>query len=307
MFGSRPLHIAKSLWEGGFHSLTSLMRIILLSKYFINYKKDDNHEECVILGNGPSLNNFLNNYPDFLHDRATIAVNYFVRSVDDYKAIRPDHYVIVSPEYWQGEQKEGWHDDRMKTFQLIAEHTQWKMKLFVPAFAKKHKKWLKEIGNNDCIEVVYFNNIAIEGFQWLTHWAYRNNLGMPRPHNVLIGAILFAINLKYSTIYVAGAEHSWLKDIQITGTNEVLLSQKHFYESKKEHIKSVFSDGKARPMYVGGSSQARKLHEVLEKFYYTFRSYWELQNYAVSRGIHIFNITEESFIDAFKRYHINHG
>jgi len=291
----------KYIWENLFLSFTSILRILFLSKFNIRLKKGTNYDSCVILGNGPSLNQFIKEQSDFLSGKATLCVNYFARSKEEYLKFKPDYYVINAPEFWQKEEKEGWQEERMEIFQIIAALTQADIKLFVPKMAKRHKKWKENLEKNEHISIIYFNNIPIEGFRFLTHWAYKSNLGMPRPHNVLIPSILFMINLRYTELYIVGAEHSWLKELFVTNENKVLLSQKHFYHADKNEEKTEFNTGKARPMYLGATKKERKLHEVLEKFFYAFRSYWELKDYAAYRGTEIFNLTKDSYIDAFTK------
>lgn len=296
------LESLKQTWEGLFLSITTILRMLFLSRFNTRFERSTAHDACVILGNGPSLNTFLKDHEDFLADKSIACVNYFVRSKEDFVRLKPEHYIIVSPEYWRGEEKEGWHEDRLKTFALIAELTTWKLTLFVPMLARKYEEWKSIIHQNKNITINYFNNTPLEGFRPLRHFGYKTRLGMPRPHNVLVGALFVGISLNYEKLFIAGAEHSWLKELHVTQDNRVMLSQKHFYEDKSNHVKSVFSDGTSRPMYKGGSKKERRLHEVLEKFYFTFRSYWELNDYAEEKGIKIYNLTQDSYIDAFDRY-----
>ncbi len=298
------LYKLKYIWENTFLSFTSILRILFLSKFMIKQAKKTKYDSCVILGNGPSLNDFLKNDIDFLKDKATLCVNYFIRSEEDYLAVKPNYYLITSPEFWRGEEKKGWVEDRMIAFKMMAELTDWKLVLFVPLLAKKRTGWRKELDQNENISINYFNNIPVEGFEVLRHWAYRNNLAMPRPHNVLAPSILSVINLQYQNIFLAGTDHSWLKELSVNNENRVFLRQKHFYDAKPNHIKSIFSNDKANPLYVGGSKKERKLHEVLEKFYYAFKSYWELRAYADKKNISIINLTENSYIDAFPKYQL---
>jgi hypothetical protein len=74
----------------------------------------------------------------------------------------------------------------------------------------------------------------------------------------------------------------------------VLINQKHFYDAETS---------KSEPMHKGGKGE-RRLHEVLLKFYYSFRSYYMLNGYARKRGAKIINVTPNSFIDAFERLKI---
>ena len=113
--------------------------------------------------------------------------------------------------------------------------------------------------------------------------------------------MILGINLGFKKIFVAGADHSWLKELFVTELNEVLLSQKHFYDKETLNEETDKNKPTPKPMYLGGTGQTRKLHEVLLKFYYSFRSYWDIKNYAEALSVSILNITPGSYIDAFER------
>ena len=118
--------------------------------------------------------------------------------------------------------------------------------------------------------------------------------GIPRPHNVLIPAILNIINTGYKKIYLIGADHSWLPLISVNDQNIALVNQQHFYDESENN--SEFMHRESRP---------RRLHEVLEKLMFAFRSYFDLKDYANSRDVKIYNCTPGSFIDAFERKNLN--
>ena len=284
-------------------SILSVLKILLFSKFSIKLPKAQ-QKDCVILGNGPSLNDFINESSSFIENKALFCVNFFART-DYYEQVKPQYYIITSPEYFVGEKKEDWTEDRLKTFQLIAEKTSWPLEFNAPRLAKKSTAWREILSANKNITIRYFNNTPIEGFRSLKHWAFKNNLGMPRPHNVLIPSILLGINMNFENIYITGADHSWTKELFVTEGNEVLLSQKHFYDKQAESEAIGKNKNTPQPMYKGGSRDKRKLHEVLMKFVYSFKSYWELQEYAQSSNVKIHNITPGSFIDAFPRLNLN--
>lgn len=285
-------------------TLLTILKIILLSTYFPKkIRLKDDVKECLILGNGPSLNDLIKNSAHFVKGKILICVNHFART-DFYKLLKPNYYIITSPEFFGMENKLNWEHYRMTTFQAMAEKTDWEMTLMVPSLAGKRKNWIKMLKSNPKIKIHYFNNTPVEGFTRINHWLYRLDLGMPRPHNVLIPAIFISIQLKFEKVYLAGADHSWLKYIQVDQNNQVLLNQKHFYENDQPetHDKST---SRFQPMYIGGTKTKRKLHEVLIKYVYSFRSYWELNRYAKSRGTKVLNTTSNSFIDAFERVKID--
>jgi hypothetical protein len=218
----------------------------------------------------------------------------------DFELLKPTFYVITSPEYWIKDDKAGWYEDRFKTFEEIVNKTKWELNLIVPSLAQKDGKWVKFMENNPYVRLIYFNNTPVEGFKWLTHRLYNLNLGIPRPHNVLIPALFIAIKCGYKKIYLAGTDHNWLQDIHVTQENDVLISQKHFYDNQFRD-KSNKNSPHPKPMYHGTTKKERKLHEVLIKFYYAFKGYWDIREYASGKNIEIVNLTTNSYIDAFKK------
>jgi hypothetical protein len=292
----KPKHI--EFFDDLLESVLTTLKVILLSKFFIKKpRKLTDHQDCVLLGNGPSLKPFLQDHLDFLKDKAVFCVNNFVRT-QAFPLVRPEYYVIVAPDYWIKEEKPVWKEERYKIFHELAEKTDWDLLLFVPALAKKHQDWKKILSQNPKIRIAYFNNTPVEGLRFLSHFYFRKWLGMPRPHNVLVGTITIALNMGFKNCYITGADHSWLQEIIVADDNRVYLSQKHFYD---DQLKSKTYTDEARPMYVSGTNRERRLHEILYKFYYSFRSYWELKDYATELGTQIYNLTPGSYIDAFER------
>jgi hypothetical protein len=133
----------------------------------------------------------------------------------------------------------------------------------------------------------------IDGNQKIANWIMRNNWGLPRPHNVLIPSLVIAINMGYKKVFVAGADHSWMPYVRVTQKNEVVMVQKHFYDSKEAEEKAMYN--------ASSKGCDRKLHEVLQKFTYAFKSYFVIQAYAKAQNCHIVNLTKGSYIDAFPR------
>lgn len=282
------------------HSFLSIFKIIFFPKGSSKFSIPSQNKELLILGNGPSLKELLNSKKAYLDKKDLLCVNYFGRT-DEFTELKPKIYVICSPEYFTKEEKEDFAVERQRTLDTIAQRTTWPMIFCIPALAKKTDFWNSKFKNHPFIKIFFMATAPIEGFPSFENWAYKQFLGMPRPHNVLIPSIFLGINFNYKFIEIAGADHSWLQEIYVDEDNEVLLSQKHFYDkqaAKQEHYRDM---SKAQPMYNGGSAQTRKLHEVLEKFYYTFKSYWTLKRYAAFRKVSVVNITPNSWIDAFPK------
>jgi len=274
----------------------TILKILLFSKFFNNkYKAIRNKgKECIILGNGPSLSSFLTKKINFLKDKDSFAVNFFWKS-EYFEVVKPKYYVILSTNYWTNGKIDLNDEGRKETFNNIARKTYWNMILFVPIIARKDKAWRKELDLNKNISIEYLNITPVEGFEEFSFFCFKKNLGMPRPHNVLVACVKASIDLKYENVFVAGADHSWLQDIYVADNNEVYLTQKHFYDEL---------NAKAEVMYQGITNKKRNLAQVLTKFVHSFNSYYILNSYAKKNNVKIINVTEGSFIDAFERKQI---
>jgi hypothetical protein len=165
------------------------------------------------------------------------------------------------------------------------------MDLYIPVQAFNVSAWKSKVSENKNIFLRKYNATPIEGFQGFCNFVFRKNLGVPRPHNVLIPSLIIGLNLPFKTIYVAGADHSWLSEISVDDDNRLLMNQKHFYDqniSKAETVKQRdFSEA--------------HIHNTLYHMYVAFKSYFVIKSYAQSIDKKIFNITPKSFIDAFDR------
>lgn len=244
----------------------------------------------MILGNGPSLTNSIDTIMSLRSNCDVFCVNSFP-STEHFIRIKPNHFVIVSREYFfpdynrPSEQK-----IRDKIIGDLISKTTWEINFFIPNESKKNKNFLKKIITNKYIKPIYYNTTPIEGFRQVKHKLMELKLGLPRPHNVLIPTIFLSSIMKYQNLLLFGADHSWLPQIHVTEDNDAMVNQKHFYD---------IGSTKARTMHLKG--QPRKLHEILHKFYLSFRAYHDLEDFAQSIGVNIYNCTQNSFIDAFKR------
>lgn len=164
------------------------------------------------------------------------------------------------------------------------------MTLFVPLSAKIQRG----VFSSPMLKVATFPFVAVEGWKWLENMAFNRAMGMPRPRNVLIPSIMVGAWLGYQEIYLLGADHSWLKTLDVTEDNRVVSVQPHFYKEDEREEKRIRAD------YVG-----RRLHEVLESMQIAFRSYHRIRQWADRQCIKIYNATPGSMIDAFERKAIN--
>lgn len=236
----------------------------------------------IVMGNGPSLADTMATCASQLDAFPLLAVNFAAIS-PEFRSLKPEYYVLADPHFFSGSDSEN-----IRRLCNELSRVDWPMTLFVPSRSLGAAKRLT--AGNRSVTIATFNPVAVEGFEWLENAAFGTGAGMPRPRNVLIPSLMIAISLGYKVIYVAGADHSWMKTLEVTDDNTVVSVQPHFYTEsadEKARITSVYKD--------------IHLHEVIHSFYVAFRSYFVINRYARSRGVKIFNVTPGSYIDAFER------
>lgn len=269
----------------------SLIKLFFLSNLmrFRFPKKNISNRELLILGNGPALIKDINEINN-LNSYDKLAVNHFAESVL-YCELKPSYYCINAPELFLDSSDDETEKRRDILFNSLVLKTSWNITLLVINAARKESKWKNIIAMSPNIKVTYYNTNPFDGFKFVKYFIWRYNLGLPAPHNVIIPSIILAINENYKVINLLGVDHSWLKEIIVQDDNLVLLNQKHFYDHK---------ESKLEPMRKG-ITHSRKLHEILHKFYHAFKGYHEIEDFALAQNVQIYNLTSESYIDAFKR------
>lgn len=262
-------------------SLKSIAKMMLKSRRKALPHAVGAGERLIVLGNGPSLNDTIASYgADVLQRNPTMAVN-FAANAAVFVVLQPRYYIMADPVFFEG-------DDNEKVrllWQNLADNVSWPMTLFVP---------MERLGrvrlHNPLIEVRGFNFVGLAGASWLIHSAFDRGLGMPRPRNVLIPAIMTGLLMGYREIYICGADHSWTRTLSVDGQNRLVTVQPHFYkdgEDEARRIEQVYRD--------------IHMHDILLSFHIAFKSYFAIERYARSRGADIYNATPGSFIDAFRR------
>ncbi len=245
-------------------------------------KPSSQKQSIIVMGNGPSLKDTIANQADVLAKHPTLAVN-FAANAPQFAHLHPQYYILVDPFFFSG----GTADNLVRLWQNLAA-VSWEMTLIVPR--KYACRIPAEVSAKSNITLKTINCVGVEGFDWFENLAYSSRLAMPRPRNVLIPAIMAAIWLGYNDIYIVGADHSWMQSIWVDDQNRVVSVQPHFYKDDSKEQQRVNSE------YAG-----YHLHQIINSFYVAFRSYHRIQRFAASHGVHIYNATPGSFIDAFAR------
>ena len=276
-----------------FQSFFNIIKVLILSPYSNKINKHKPLiDEAIILGNGPGLTSTLKENENALKNKKLICVNYFADS-DLYGIIQPEYYVIIDPILFSDSYDDEAESKKNVLFNNITNKTTWSMFLIIANSAKKHKVWNQILGKNKNIKILYLNLIPFEGFSFIKHRLFNKNLGMPRPHNVLIPAIYFCLKINVKKIYLIGAEHTWLKSLRVDQNNQVVYDDEHFYDTKKESRRFCYNTAEGRTPV--------KYHEALYTFMRAFMSYYTLKDYANYKKAEIINCTLDSFIDAFRK------
>lgn len=260
-----------------FELMVFVIKVILRTDFKNHLKYQNHNRELMILANGPSLNNVLQQLDLFSYDYSV--VNDFFKS-PYYSIIKPKYHVLADPLYFTEEEY----------LNTIIDVVKWEMILLVPYNAYKKNHILRNMSNR-YIVVRPFHLIEYKGFEKLRNVLYKSGLAMPRSQNVVVASIYTAINMGYKTIKLYGVDHSWTESIRVNENNQVCQVDAHFYDTEKV---------KLAPWHKT-SGEVYKMSEILRDLAQMFDSYDILRKYADYMKCKVINNTKGSFIDAFER------
>lgn len=277
-----------------FDSMISVLSALVFYKS-TDVKKISSKENLIILGNGPSLNKDFDNLVKVNRNKFDIlGVNSFSRT-DYYDKIKPDYYFLLDNYYWKKDLAEDHIQDRDAIIKNIIEKTDWKMVILAPTEVR-NSAFCNSLMTNKNITFSFFNRLPINGFESLRSFLVGKKLGIFSGQNVILGALSVSLNLDYKKIYLLGVDHSLHMTMKVNNGNEVLVNQKHFYkEEDRGHVKYSRDH----------DEKALKINELFNVWATAFGEYVTIENYAKKKNIKIYNLTCDSFIDAFERKNIS--
>lgn len=261
-------------------SVRSLVKLVLQSRHTPQPPRAPEGRPLVVMGNGPSLRGLIDSGALDGAEADLLAVN-FAANAEEFYWLRPRYYVIADPHFFRSAED----PNVARLTESLRRKVDWDMTLFVPAGVSG-----QVMIDNPSVTVMPYNCVGVEGAWWLCRRAFAARRGMPRPRNVLIPSLMLGLWMGYRTIAVAGADHSWMRTLEVNGNNEVVSVQPHFYEEDEHETARVTA------VYRGV-----RLHEVIGSFYVAFKAYHVIERWARSIGARIVNVTPGSFIDAFER------
>jgi len=280
-----------------FHSALSIFIVILFSKFSSRGKIKKNRNCCFILGNGPSLRNDFDSLCLQRHKYDIFCINDFPFR-REFEEIKPDFYSCIDPFYWENKNvDQECNLEGLKIINEIVIKASWPIALIIP-FEMKNLVKISKIQSNELVTVIYFNRVFITGFRRFTYLLFKSGLAMPHAQNILNSVLFAAINMRYRNIFISGADHSWHEEIVLGKDNIVYLKQIHFYDQKElVDLQPAYKNN----VYINGSYQPFMIHEIFEAWAKCFKTYHILDDYAKFRNSNIFNVSNKTFIDAFKR------
>lgn len=271
-----------------FNSIQSIIFVLVFSKFKID-KYTKQNEQCIFMGNGPSLKDLLEKNLEFIKNKDIFVSNDFAKT-KEFLEVKPNNYVIADPAYFNKTiSKE--INDRVELVYKSLNNVDWNITIYVP---RKFEKIIRQRIINKNIIIKSFNHIQIKGYWFLVFFLLKYRLGMPRVQNVLVAILSIAINMKYDKIFLWGAEHSWMKYIVVNSKNQVCVEDHHFFSDKnKKHEPKV--------LWYNKDDTTRNMEQVLIDFSRMFKGYYILEKYATINNVKIINQTPASLIDAFDR------
>ena len=261
-------------------TLASFIKIPIMSRR-PSPKSRDRKDTIIIMGNGPSLRDAMEQDRDVLMAYPRLAINLSALT-PDFRDLRPDYYILADIAFFLKE-KTGKVPQLWEALRSV----DWQMTLFLPATARKMPE-VKSLPAN--ITLKFYNLTPAEGFRCVMHPLYDSGLAMPRPRNVLIPSIISSMREGFRKIVLIGADHNWSKTLWVTERNRVVSVQPHFYKDDDAELR------RAEEIF-----KNVHIHDVYENYAIAFRSYFNVKAYADRRGVEILNATPGSFIDAFPR------
>lgn len=257
-------------------SLKTLVKVALQSRPVALSPAGD-PARLLIMGNGPSLRSEIDTHLSELASSTTMAVN-FAANAPEFTDLKPRYYLLADPHFFSAG-----NDANVDRLRSRLREVTWPMTLFTP-------RGTSIPGLPENVTTEHFNMVGASGFRKLVRWLYGRRLAMARPRNVLIPALMIGVWLGFREIYILGADHSWLRTLDVTDDNVVVSVQPHFYKEdprEQQRVSSVYRDV--------------RLHEILGSFAVAFAAYHDIAPWARERGTAIYNATPGSYIDAFER------
>lgn len=249
-------------------------------------------DKIVIIGNGPSLTLTMDKYKDDILKYDCMAVNEF-GATELFEIIKPRIYVLSDSVYFT--LPDNLKESISSLFECIQAKTIWQMQMVIP-YSAKNAQSLDIIRKNPRISIIYYYDMVQDAGTMTKFEAWDKNMIAPPDQTVLNTCLYLALYWNYKVTYLIGADTSFLEDVRIDqNTNEIFLANSHFYKSEKVYTNSYYQSGK------GVKMSGWALHDLIFAYGNMFKMYAELKEYAIYKGLKVYNASEYSWINVFER------
>lgn len=286
--------------------MLSFALVAVFSKWFLPpVRRSGAKDNCIVLGNGPSLSGQIDEVRSMRSDCDVICVNEFPVSAL-YEELKPDFHLVLDPYYWEMIDSKPVPNTE-KLMNAVIRKTTWPLTIVFPyemrAVIDQCFPQLNKMSN---ITFRYFNRTPVDGIRSIRFWLYGANYGIPFSQNVLVVSVYFAVEMAFKKVFLFGADHSWHEQLAVrTSDNVVCLKQNHFVYEKdatglsenEDILHPVVTPSKTRP----GEMDTFRLHELYLAWARAFRGYWVVKEYAEYKSVKVINLSSKSYIDAFDR------
>lgn len=272
-----------------------ILRLLMLAKIYLSNSRSpklfsympNNIDKIVILGNGPSLTESINKYFDKIKQIKIMAVNQFA-TTDYYTKLKPDYYVLADPDYYEKKIK---NNNVLKTVEAIEGNTSWQMIIFASEKVADSELY-KRIRLRSNITFVFYSKTRARYDLLKKRDIFRllkKDLIEPPSQTVLNTCMAICIFYRFNQVYLIGADTSWHEQYMIDQkTNDLYINERHYY-------------GNEIILYKRYSEMGSNLAEEFSNISKALSYYQILKEYADNMSVSIYNSSEKSWIDVFKR------
>nr|WP_294859569.1 hypothetical protein [uncultured Fluviicola sp.] len=271
-----------------FQTILILAKVVLKSKYFLSVKKSD-AEDLIVLGNGPSLKQDILNNLEIFEKTELAVVNHFCCSKFFFQ-LKPKNYCLLDPGFFEQSMTEPVE----KTYRILSEDVDWEITFYLPWNSRK-SHFVQGLMKKKNFKFQFVNYVTTKGgFPGINRWLYNWNLAMPQSQNVLVYTLFLGVRIGGRRIFLFGAENNWHATVQVNKKNELILTDVHLYEKKKEQVERIIKD----PV---DPSKSITMAVLLDACVKVFKGYEVVNRYARTKKVRIYNCSKNSLIDSFER------
>lgn len=272
-----------------FNILTSILRVLLYSKRIKKNLSINVKNKLFVLGNGPSLNEVIQDNLNFLSNQDVVVVNDFFLS-ENFELLKPKIYVIADSAYWEGKVTEDMRTLRNQLQKKLLSNVNWELYFFIPMYIYQTGHFQKIFSSNPYIQIRPFNLTSFVGPKSMRYFFYDKLLAKPLSGNVIGSALFILMQTNAKEIFLFGVEHSWSRSLYVDNQNRTCLRTEHFY-----------SNGEEPKVWLKSNGEPYSIDKALFDISVMLGRYDEIRDYSEYKGKKIYNCTPGSFIDAFER------